>query len=62
MTATATAQATPTKWWFPLVEGILAILLGLMFLANPAITSVGFVFGLGLYWFIVGVFDLVADV
>jgi len=30
------------------VEGILAIMLGFMFLANPLVTSVSFVFGLGI--------------
>ena len=59
MTTAAVVPATSNRWWFPLVEGILAIILGLMFLANPAVTSVGFVLGLGLYWFTVGVIDLV---
>jgi uncharacterized membrane protein HdeD (DUF308 family) len=43
----------------PLVEGILAIVLGLLFLANPVTTAVSFVLGLGLYWFVVGVIDLI---
>jgi len=59
MTTTAVVPARSGRWWLPLVEGILAILLGLMFLANPAITSVSFVLGLGLYWFVVGIIDLV---
>ena len=49
MVATATVQAPGMRWWFPLVLGILAILVGISFLASPATTSVGFVFGLGLY-------------
>ena len=46
-------------WWLPLILGILGILVGLSFLANPAVTSVGFVFGLGLYWFAAGIIDLI---
>jgi uncharacterized membrane protein HdeD (DUF308 family) len=41
------------------VEGILAIVIGLMFLTNPAVTSVAFVLGLGLFWFVVGIIDIV---
>ena len=59
MTTTAVAPAAPTRWWLPLVEGILAIILGLLFLANPLVTSVSFVFGLGLYWLVVGIIDLI---
>ena len=42
MATTATAQAAPVRWWLPLILGILGILVGLSFLANPAVTSVGF--------------------
>jgi uncharacterized membrane protein HdeD (DUF308 family) len=59
MSTMAAAPAKSSRWWLPLVEGILAILVGLMFLTSPAITSVSFVFGLGIYWVIVGVADLV---
>jgi uncharacterized membrane protein HdeD (DUF308 family) len=47
------------RWWFPLLLGILAILVGISFLAEPATTSVGFIFGLGLYWIAAGILDLV---
>jgi uncharacterized membrane protein HdeD (DUF308 family) len=59
MVATATAQSPAMRWWFPLVLGVLAILVGFSFLAEPAVTSVGFVFGLSLYWIATGIFDLV---
>jgi uncharacterized membrane protein HdeD (DUF308 family) len=57
--ATTAAQAAPVRWWLPLILGILGLLVGLSFLANPAVTSVGFVFGLGLWWFAAGIFDLI---
>jgi uncharacterized membrane protein HdeD (DUF308 family) len=59
MTTTAAVATTPNRWWLPLAEGILAIILGLMFLSSPAVTSMGFVLGLGFYWVVVGVIDLV---
>ena len=59
MATMAAAPAKSSRWWLPLVEGILAILLGFLFLTSPAVTSVSFVFGLGLYWVIVGIVDLV---
>jgi len=42
-----------------LVQGIIAILLGLLFFVNPVITSVSSVLGLGFYWLILGIMDLV---
>lgn len=59
MIADATVNTESGRWWLPLVEGILAIILGLMFLANPSVTSMTFVLGLGLYWFAVGVVDII---
>ena len=59
-TATTTAVETSSgKWWIPLLEGILAILLGLMFLTSPGVTSVAFVLGLGFFWFVLGIIDIV---
>lgn len=58
MTATTAVAGTHTRWWLPLVEGILAVLLGIFFLSNPATTSVGFVLGLGFYWIVIGAVDI----
>lgn len=55
---TATAEQ-PTKWWMPLVAGILAIIVGILFLTNPAVTSAAFVLVLGFYWLIIGILDIV---
>ena len=59
MTAYEAAPATPVRWWLPLIEGILAIVVGLLFFTQPVVTSLGFVLGLGIYWFFLGVIDLV---
>jgi uncharacterized membrane protein HdeD (DUF308 family) len=58
MTATAAVAGRNDKWWLPLVEGILAIFLGILFLINPVTTSVSFVLGLGFYWLILGAIDI----
>ncbi|NTU83863.1 MAG: hypothetical protein HGA45_31565 [Chloroflexales bacterium] len=54
MAATTAVAGRNDRWWLPLVEGILAILVGIFFLTNPASTSVGFVLGLGFYWIVIG--------
>lgn len=58
MAATA-APAKTTRWWIVLVEGILAIILGLLLLTNPIKASGALVLALGLYWIIIGILELV---
>ena len=45
-------------WWLILLWGVLAMILGIMCLAKPAMTTLVFVTFLGAYWFIGGVFTL----
>ena len=65
-TATAATSAEETKrakagfpWWLVLIEGILAIIVGLLLLAYPAKTFVALSFFVGIWWFINGIFDIV---
>ena len=58
-TAVAVSADARSLWWVPLVQGILAIVLGLLFFANPGATSVTLVFFIGLWWFVRGIIDLV---
>jgi uncharacterized membrane protein HdeD (DUF308 family)/predicted flap endonuclease-1-like 5' DNA nuclease len=46
-------------WWAVLIEGIAAIILGLLLLANPLTTTVILIQFLGIYWLVVGVVDIV---
>lgn len=46
-------------WWVPLVMGILTVIVGIMFLSNPAATSVTFALVIGIYWFVRGIMDIV---
>lgn len=59
MTATA-APAKSTKWWIILVEGILAIILGILLLTNPIKTAGALVLALGIYWIIIGILELIS--
>ncbi len=46
-------------WWVFLLEGIAAIIFGLLLITNPASTLVVLVVFLGFYWLFVGVIELV---
>ncbi|MCB0232485.1 MAG: DUF308 domain-containing protein, partial [Anaerolineae bacterium] len=54
------APAKTTRWWIILVEGILAIILGLFLLASPVKTAAALTLALGIYWIIIGILDLVS--
>jgi uncharacterized membrane protein HdeD (DUF308 family) len=47
-------------WWLVLIEGILLIIIGIMFFVSPYQTLVTAVWVLGLYWLIRGIMDLVS--
>lgn len=59
MTAAVSYQPSPSKWWLPLIGGIAAIIVSIMFWMNPVTTSLSLVWALGFYWVILGVLDLV---
>ena len=54
------AESQPTtKWWVPLIFGILSILLGIFFFVQPGITSAVVVKFIGIYWLVSGVITLI---
>jgi len=57
--ATMTAEERGIPWWVVLIEGIAAIFIGILLLVRPAITTTVLVQFLGIYWFIVGIIDIV---
>jgi uncharacterized membrane protein HdeD (DUF308 family) len=59
MAATTVAPAQPSRWWIPLLEGVLAIILGILLLMRPIAASATVVLALGLYWLVVGILELV---
>jgi uncharacterized membrane protein HdeD (DUF308 family) len=57
------AQTPPpdaaVPWWLILLQGIFAIVLGLLLLSSPGMTTLVLIQFIGLYWLIAGVFNLV---
>ena len=49
-----------SHWWVVLIQGIAAIILGILLLVNPASTVVVLVWFLGIYWLVTGVISLVS--
>lgn len=47
-------------WWVVLLQGIAAVILGLLLLSAPAMTMVVLVRIVGIYWFVSGIFSIVA--
>ena len=54
------AEVKLPPWWLILIEGILLIILGIMFFVNPYSTLVTAVWVLGIYWIIRGIIELVS--
>jgi uncharacterized membrane protein HdeD (DUF308 family) len=46
-------------WWVVLLQGIAAVILGILLLTDTATTLATLVILLGVYWFVLGIFDLV---
>jgi uncharacterized membrane protein HdeD (DUF308 family) len=51
-------EANLFPWWLLLVWGILALLVGIMFVTTPGMTTVLFITFLGAYWLVGGLFTL----
>lgn len=59
MAQAAFGTPKPVKWWVPLVIGIVAIIVGLLFFMRPVATSATAVFLLGAYWLVLGIVELI---
>jgi uncharacterized membrane protein HdeD (DUF308 family) len=59
MSTTAISPQQSNIWWVFLLQGVMAIILGLMFLTAPGETLVAVVTFLGFYWLITGMLALV---
>jgi len=61
MTAAATQDEVKLMpWWLVLLEGIALIVLGLLFLAKPGMTTLVVVQLLGIYWLVAGMFRIIS--
>lgn len=59
MAGDAMRTAVRRTWWIPLIQGIAAVIIGLLLLMNPATTLVGLAIFLGAYWLVGGIFDII---
>ena len=59
MTTAIVPVPRPNVWWLFLLQGIAAIILGLMLITAPGATLVVMVTFLGFYWLIEGILALV---
>src|SRR5947208_15250493 len=57
-TATAVSE-TAFPWWVVLVEGIFALIFGILLITAPGSTSLFLVTVLGFYWLIRGIFSII---
>ena len=61
MTATTMENTNrQVPWWVVLLQGIFAIILGILFLTAPGMSLVITIQFLGIYWFISGIFSIVS--
>lgn len=58
-TASVTAAEKSTPWWIVLIEGIAAILIGILLVLEPDMTTAILLQVLGLYWLISGILSIV---
>ena len=53
-------ETKQSPWWLLLLSGILNIIIGILLIANPGKTTLALVWVLGLFWFIQGIFTIIA--
>jgi uncharacterized membrane protein HdeD (DUF308 family) len=53
-------EAVPIPWWLVLLQGIAAIILGILLITNTALTAVLLVQFLGIYWMVSGIFAIIS--
>ncbi len=54
------AQTQEIPWWLVLIQGIFAVLIGLLLLISPGVTTFVLIQFLGFYWLISGIFGIVS--
>lgn len=57
---TQSSDVPRVPWWLVLIEGIAAILLGLLLFSSPLATTAFLVQFLGIYWFALGLFNIIS--
>ena len=63
MTAAAQVSSDDSQgipWWLVLLEGISLIILGILLLLKPGMTTIVFIQFLGIYWLVGGLFRIIS--
>ena len=58
-TVSAIEEPVSFPWWAVLIQGLFAILIGILLLAYPGATALVVVQFVGIYWLVTGIFSLV---
>ena len=58
-TSESMVREVAIPWWVVLLQGVCALIIGFLLLTDTAATLLTFVILLGIYWFVLGIFDLV---
>lgn len=58
--AALSMETKAMPWWLILIEGILAIIIGILLFTSTVQTMAAIVVFLGLYWLIKGIFDIIS--
>ncbi len=59
LAADAMRNVVRRTWWIPLIQGIAAVIIGVLLLSNPATTLIAIALFLGAFWFVGGIFDII---
>ncbi len=59
-TGAVAAEGQAIPWWLALLQGIAAIIIGVLLLTNPGATMSFLVLVLGFYWLISGIFSIIS--
>ena len=54
------AEAAGVPWWMVLIEGIALVILGILLLASPSMTTFLLVQFVGIYWLVAGIFKIIS--
>ncbi|BCX04231.1 MAG: hypothetical protein KatS3mg053_2169 [Candidatus Roseilinea sp.] len=59
LAADAMRSVIRKTWWVPLIQGIAAVIIGVLLLTNPATTLIAIALFLGAFWLVGGIFDII---
>ena len=55
----AVSERLPSNWWLALLEGIAALILGVLLIAAPKVTVTTIILFIGIYWLVDGILSVI---